>query len=154
MARSWAGNRRESSGFQTRRRLAGGLAWPSACERGAREGPLPPCPGAWAPPGSACWRLSCRDGPEVSGRAQDGWGGDGAGWARYLGDLGVVPCNSAGLRPLRPQAWEPRLCSNVMRPGRRWRSWAGRKRRSSPWLPSLSLFPVFFWFGLLLPLLS
>lgn len=147
MARSWAGRRWESSGFQTRRRLAGGLAWPSACERGAREGPLPPCPGAWAPPGSACWRLSCRDGPEVSGRAQEVWGGDGAGWARYPEDLGVVPCNSTGLHPHWPQAREPRLCSHVMRPGRRWRSWAGRKRRSSPGFPPSLFFLCFSGLG-------
>eukprot|EP00069_Balaena_mysticetus_P000686 bmy_14761T0 len=28
------------------------------------RGQLPPCPGAWALPSSACWRSPCRDGPE------------------------------------------------------------------------------------------
>lgn len=78
MAKSRPGRPRAVSGLQTRRRLAGVPAWLRACERGAHEGPLPPCPGVWAPPGAACWRSPCWHGPEVSGGAR-GWGVDGGG---------------------------------------------------------------------------
>ncbi|EPY72667.1 hypothetical protein CB1_106961003 [Camelus ferus] len=34
------------------------------------RGQLPPCPGEWAPPSSACWLSPCRDGPEHPLRAE------------------------------------------------------------------------------------
>ena len=143
MAGSRAGRRWESSGFQTRRRLAGGLAWPRACERRAREGPLPPCPGAWAPSGSACWRSPCRRGPEVSGGVRGRWVRmemGGLGGRRTWESPTATP---RGCSPAVPQPGSPGFVPTLCTPG----GGGGpgdpeqaENSRSSPWLASLSLF--------------
>lgn len=148
MAGSWAGRRWASSGFQTRCRLVGRLAWLCARERGAHEWPLPPCPGAWAPPGCACWRWPCRHGPEVSGGAREGRSGDGGGELGSPGIWGLCPatvrgCASAAPHPGIP-GFVPTLCALGGAGG------PGRAENSRP----LSLFPLFFCSGLPFPLLS
>lgn len=119
------------------------------------RGQLPPCPGAWASPSSACWCSPCLDGPEVSsGAGNEGEVGDRelcrwVDWGTWVdwGDLGTPSSNSEP-RPCCLLAREPRLCSHVMRPGRWWRcgrSRAGRKQWIPPGLPPSLSFSSVFW---------